>query len=126
MSASSRSAAGSSRSTRETAWARARYWPRSTAWARSGEAVIASNDRSGFCEQIPGDHHALNLAGAFADRAELHVGVVLLRGKFFDEAVAAEDLHAFLRAAHGHLARLELSQRGELRHFLTRVFYGRR
>ena len=55
-------------------------------------------------EQLSGDDHALNFAGAFADGAKFHVAVKLFRRIIFDEAVAAVNLDALVRAAHGDFA----------------------
>src|SRR5437870_689569 len=93
-SARRRAAAGSCDSTSVMACASARERPAATPaviWARSviGSAFL----RVG--QQVARDHHALDLRRALADGAELHVAVVLLGRELFDEAVAAEDLHAF-------------------------------
>src|SRR5947209_5657959 len=53
-----------------------------------------------FLQQLAGDDHALDLAGAFADGAELYVAIELLRGIVLDEPIAAVDLHAFVGTAH--------------------------
>src|SRR5207248_10493729 len=45
-----------------------------------------------FLQQVAGDYEALDLAGAFADSAELHVAIKLFRGIVLDEAVASMDL----------------------------------
>src|SRR6266481_6122210 len=47
-------------------------------------------------EELPGNHQFLNFAGAFADGAELHVAVKLLRWIVLDEAVSAMNLHALV------------------------------
>ena len=49
-------------------------------------------------QQLPRDHQPLDFAGTFADGAQLHVAIELFRRIIFDEAVAAVDLHAFVRA----------------------------
>src|SRR5579872_161163 len=67
-----------------------------------------------FAEDGAGDDQALDFAGAFADGAELHVAVKLLRGIVLDEAVAAENLHGFVGHAHGGLAGVELGHAGLL------------
>src|SRR5688572_23799176 len=72
-------------------------------------------------QQLPRNHEALDLAGALADRTELHVAEVLLRRVVLHEAVSAMDLHAFLRGPHRDLARVELGDRrggGGARDFL--------
>ena len=59
-------------------------------------------------QDFAGDDHALNLACAFADGAELHVAIELFCRIVFDEAVAAEQMHFLIADTHGHLARKEL------------------
>ena len=54
-------------------------------------------------ENFAGDDHALNLAGAFADGAELDVPVELLHRVVLDEAIAAVDLHRLVRHPAGRL-----------------------
>src|ERR1700740_3197999 len=89
---------------------RARYLPATTSNARS------------LTQQLPRNDHPLDLAGAFADRAELDVAVVFLRGEVLDEAVAPEDLHAALRRAHRDLGGIQLRHRRRLRDALAGVF----
>src|SRR5688572_17951010 len=64
-------------------------------------------------KQLAGDDEALNLARPLADRGELDVAEVLLRGVILHEPVAAVDLHAILGGAHGNLARVQLGHRSE-------------
>src|SRR5258706_15712039 len=52
-------------------------------------------------QQLSCNHQPLNLAGPFADRAELHVAVILLGWIIFDETVPTVNLHAFVGALHG-------------------------
>src|SRR5579884_2011875 len=55
-------------------------------------------------QQVAGDDETLDLAGPFADGAELDVAVELFCGIVLDESVAAVDLHAFVGAADGDFA----------------------
>src|ERR1700675_1318667 len=61
-----------------------------------------------LAEKSARDDEALNFAGAFADGAELHVAVILLRRIILDEAVTAVNLHGFVGDAHGHFTGVEL------------------
>src|SRR5262249_25434405 len=54
-----------------------------------------------FSEKLAGVDELLDFAGAFADGAELHVTVKLLRGIVLDEAVAAVNLHALVGDFNG-------------------------
>ena len=63
-------------------------------------------------EQLPRDHQPLDLAGAFADGAELDVAVELLHRIVLDEAVAAVNLDGLVRDAHGGLGREQLGHGG--------------
>src|SRR5215467_4328162 len=103
MSPRRRCADGSSCSTSEMACPSARYLP----------AVTSSASAIG--QEISGDDHPLDLGGPFANRAELHVAIVLLGREVFHETVAAEDLHSLFRTADGDLGGVELRHRRELR-----------
>src|SRR5260370_1076896 len=60
----------------------------------------ATSDILGFAlEQLPRDHQALDLAGALADGAQLHVAIEFLDRIVLGEAVAAVDLQRFVRRA---------------------------
>src|SRR5207245_6489207 len=153
MSARSRAASGCSRSTRETARAKARYWPVRTACVRSPTSLMGYENRnaerrtqnlelrktaflhSSFCilrsaficssfivQKMSCDHHPLNFRSSFADRAELDVAIVLLGGEVFDEAVTAEDLHSFFRAAHRDLGCIQFGHGRERGDPLAVVF----
>ena len=65
-----------------------------------GVAIIALL----FSEELARDHQPLNFAGAFADGAELDVAIIFFRRIIFDEAIAAENLHGFVRDAHSDFA----------------------
>src|SRR3954471_12370460 len=70
---------------------------------------VGGIDTSGlFAQQAAGNHQPLNLARAFADRAELHVAKEFFRRVVLHESVAAMDLHAFFRRAHRDFARVQL------------------
>src|SRR5439155_15100484 len=62
-------------------------------------------------KELPGDDETLDLAGALADRGELHVAKVFLGGIVLDESVATVDLHAVVSRLHGNLDRIELGHR---------------
>src|SRR5580698_5652211 len=59
-----------------------------------------SNYRSGAVyltlQQLPRNHHPLNLARPLANRAQLHIAIKLLRRIVLDEAISTMNLHAFL------------------------------
>ena len=59
-------------------------------------------------QNLARDYQALNFAGAFADGAEFHVAIKFFRRIILDEAVAAVNLHGFIRDAHGDFARVKL------------------
>src|SRR6185436_20649685 len=65
---------------------------------RSSSTNGSSARHSASLEQLTGDHQPLDLAGAFADGADLRVAVVLLGAVVLDEAVAAVNLHPALGA----------------------------
>src|ERR1035437_5808297 len=75
-------------------------------WAR------IRRDRTLGLEELPCDHQALDLAGAFADGAEFDVAVELFDGVVLDEAVAAVDLHGLAGDADGGLGSEELGHGG--------------
>src|ERR1035438_9337230 len=66
-------------------------------------------------EDVLGDDHALDLAGAFADFAELRVAEVSLDVELADVAVAAVHLDGHVARARRGLAREELGHGGGLR-----------
>lgn len=53
-------------------------------------------------QQLTSNHEPLNLAGAFANRAELHVTVKFLHWVIFDEAVATVDLQRLVGSFDCH------------------------
>jgi hypothetical protein len=57
-----------------------------------------------LAQNLARDHQALDFAGALANRAQFHVAIKLFRRIIFDEAVAAVNLHGFVRDAHGHFS----------------------
>jgi hypothetical protein len=59
-------------------------------------------------QQLPRNHQPLNLAGTLANRAQLHIAVILLGGIIFDESVPTVNLHPFIGAPHGNFAGVEL------------------
>src|SRR5450755_1025621 len=63
-------------------------------------------------QQLPCNHQALNLAGAFSNGAEFHVAIELFGGIVFDVAVAAVDLHAFIGTPYRNFAGVELGHGG--------------
>src|SRR5208282_2269788 len=46
-------------------------------------------------QQLPRNHQPLNLASPFANGAQLHVAIKLLRRIVLDEPISAVDLHPF-------------------------------
>src|ERR1051325_7510320 len=62
-------------------------------------------------QQLPGNHQPLDLAGTFADGAELHVTIKFFRRIILDESIAAVDLYAFIRALHRDLTGIKLGHR---------------
>src|SRR4029434_7080782 len=99
---------GLSSSIREIARAMARGSPASTLSTRGDIGSQADMDSSLSLQQLPGDHEALNLARALANRGQLHVAKVLLGRIVFHEPVAAVDLNAVIGCFHGDFARIEL------------------
>src|SRR5690242_3677965 len=89
---------------------------------RTGPITVPRAPRSGFpCRlwaaarsrpERPRDHQLLHLVGALADGEDLRVAVEAAHRVLLDVAVAAVDLHGFLRAAHREPPRLELRLRG--------------
>ena len=63
----------------------------------AGDEIVEPARAITLLQQLPRDHQALDLAGAFADGAELDVAVELLDRVVLDEAVAAVDLHGLVR-----------------------------
>src|SRR6266403_1323890 len=74
-----------------------------------------------ICARPVRDHHALELARAFADGAELDVAVDALDQELLGEAVAAVDLHAVGSGAGGGFAGEELGHGGFARVRSSRV-----
>src|SRR5580698_1453823 len=84
-----------------------------------GETSASFSPRGGairlfLAENLAGDDHALDLAGAFADGAELHVAIKLFGRIVFDEAVAAVDLHRLVGHANSNFAGVEFGHAGFL------------
>src|SRR3954469_19857244 len=63
-------------------------------WSRALSRRISCIGNVLILQQLPCDDQTLNLAGAFADGAQLHVAVELLGWVVFDEPVATVDLDA--------------------------------
>src|SRR6185503_910162 len=101
--------AASSFSIKVIARAIARGSPAST---RSASAKAIAQGRGRSLEQLAGDDQALNLAGAFPYRGELHVPEELLGRIVFHEAVAAVNLHAIVGDPHRNFTRIQLRHRG--------------
>src|ERR1035438_5907270 len=76
-------------------------------------------------QQLSRDYEPLNLAGALADRAQLHVAIKLLSGIILDKAVTAVNLHSFVRAPDSHFTGEELRHGRYLRGLHARVFHRR-
>src|SRR5258707_4239154 len=70
-------------------------------------------------EDLPGNHHALNFAGAFADGAEFRVTVKFLDGIILDETVASEDLPRFVRDTYSDFAGVKFGHAGLFREART-------
>ncbi len=70
----------------------------------ASKRTAASTARRINLENLPRDHHALNLAGAFANGTQLHVSIILLGGIILDESIAAKQLHGIIADAHRNLA----------------------
>src|SRR5690349_18555679 len=62
-------------------------------------------------KQLPSNDQTLNLARAFADRAEFHVAKVLLCRIVLHESVAAVDLHALFGRTDGDFTGIEFRDR---------------
>src|SRR5712691_3458356 len=92
-------------STRLAARASARWAPARTPFVSS-----AADSSMGMLalEQLARDHHALDLAGAFADGAQLHVPVELFDRIILDEPVAAVNLHGLIGGTHRGLRGVQL------------------
>src|SRR5262245_49027629 len=97
-------ACGSSFSISEIARAIARASPASS---RSASGVVTTSAP----QQLARDDQPLNLARAFADRAQLDVAEVFFRRVVLHESIAAVDLDALLGRAYRDLARVELGDR---------------
>src|SRR5581483_2722719 len=65
-------------------------------------------------QQLPRDHQALDLAGAFADGAQLGVAIKLFDRIILDEAVSAVNLDSFIRHPHGDFGSIQLGHGGFL------------
>src|ERR1700674_4503130 len=87
----------------------------------TGETPVAPPTRSVF-QQLPRNHHPLNFACPFANRAQLYVAIKLLRRIILDEPIPAVDLHTFIGAPHCYLAGVKLGHRGFHRGLLASVF----
>src|SRR5207245_10684351 len=77
---------------------------------RNGRGLLVSIHYLSFAKELPGNHQALNLARAFANRAQLHVAIVFLRRIVFDKAVPAVNLYAFVGHLHSNFARKQFCQ----------------
>src|ERR1700678_1054261 len=88
----------------------------------SGRFTPHPSGRSIF-QQLPRNHQPLNLAGAFANGAQLHVAVILLGRIVFDEAVSAMNLYAFIGASNGHFAGVMLRHRWFQRGLHAYIFH---
>src|SRR5580658_10607510 len=71
-----------------------------------------SSARRGHFEDFAGDDHALYLAGAFPDGAQLDVAIELLHWIIFDEAVTAEELHGLAADFYSYFTGEELGHGG--------------
>src|SRR5436190_3555807 len=84
--------------------------------ARSASKVVSAfairdcSHRSGelHLQQLARDYQPLDLARSLADRAQLHIAIILLCRIIFDKPISAVNLHTFIRAAHRHFAGIEL------------------
>src|ERR1700722_20363612 len=73
------------------------------------KSVICANDLRSFAlQELARDHQALDLTGALADGAQLHVPIELFDRVVLDESVATMDLHGFVRGAHRNLGSRQL------------------
>src|SRR5271166_6435807 len=86
--------------------------------ARSLSLTISS-----VLQDLPRDDQPLDLAGAFADGAELYVTIELLSRIVLDEPVAAVNLHSFVGTLHRDLTRVQLRHRGFKGGFHSCVFH---
>src|SRR5580704_15747280 len=78
-------------------YSRASGAPFSTCVARRASSRVVKL----ILQQLPGDHQTLDLAGAFADRTQLHIAIELLDRIVLDEAIAAMYLDRFPRDPDG-------------------------
>src|SRR5271167_4331772 len=78
---------------------------------------------SSVLQDLPRDDQPLDLAGAFADGAELYITIELLGRIVLDEPVAAVNLHSFVGTLHCDLARVQLRHRGFKGGFHSCVFH---
>src|SRR5271167_85373 len=76
-------------------------------------------------QDLPRDDQPLDLTGAFANGAQLHIAIELFDGIVFDETVAAVNLDALVGAADSDFAGVELCHRGFKRGFHSCVFHRR-
>src|SRR5215471_720701 len=76
-------------------------------------------------EQVPADHHALDLVGALVDLRDLGVSHHALHRVLLDVAVASEHLHGLDRDRHRGVGAEDLGHRGVLA-FLRVVLVGHR
>src|SRR6202167_1634639 len=58
-------------------------------------------------QNLTRNHHPLNLAGPFANRAQFHVAIKLLRRIILDEPIPAVNLHCLVGHAYGHFSRVQ-------------------
>src|SRR5215831_12387346 len=87
------------------------------------EWVISEASLFLILQQLPRDHQSLNLAGAFANRTQLHVAIEFFRGIILDEPVPSMNLHRFIRALHCDFAGKELGHGGFHRGLQARVLH---
>src|SRR5258708_1576525 len=76
-------------------------------------------------QNLARDHQPLNLAGAFADGAQLHVAIEFLHRVILEEAVPTMNLHGFIGHANRGLGGKQLGHRRLLVHVAAIVFHPR-
>src|SRR5215813_4633336 len=91
--------------------ARARVSPVSKSWRSFCDIKCQRIQRLGS-QYLSRDDQSLDLARAFADRAEFNVPVEFFGRIFLDEAVAAVNLYTFVGDAHGDLTCVKLRHGG--------------
>src|ERR1041385_5836234 len=82
--------------------------------ARCGESIF---------KQLPRNHQPLDFAGAFPNRAQLHVAIELFRGIVFDETITPMNLYRFIRTLHCYLTGIQFGHGGFHRGFHPRIFH---